>query len=382
MNVSPTRTPARSNAQRTFVTALTAATSALVLTACGAVDALGGDDDSASPKKGNDITLGLLLPDKDTTRYEKFDYPLIKERVASLTENEGTVRYANAEASAATQSRQMDEMIDDGVDVILVDAVDAEAIEPSVKKADEADIPVIAYDRLAHGPIDGYVSHDNELVGQLQGRAITGLLGDKADTSKIVMLNGSPDDPNTALFKQGALSELKGNVVIAKEYEVQGWQPDIAKADMQKAIKEIGLDNIAAVYAANDDMAGGAIEALQEAGAETLPPVTGQDATLAAIHRLISGKQSMTVYKPFALEATNAAEVAVAKVQGRSLEFDALTPERVNSPTQKDIPANLAQVIAVSRENLKDTVIRDGVYTVKDICTPEYAADCEAIGLK
>ncbi|WP_030039173.1 sugar ABC transporter substrate-binding protein [Streptomyces resistomycificus] len=361
---------------------MAASTSALLLTACGAIEGIAGSSSSASPKKGDDITVGLLLPDKDTRRFEKFDYPLIKEKVASLTNDKGKVRYANAGASAAKQSRQFEEMIDAKVDVILVDAVDAKAIASDVQKAKDANIPVIAYDRLAQGPIDGYVSHDNELVGQVQGRAIVGALGDKAKTSKIVMMNGSLADPNTALFKQGALSELDGNVIIAKQYDTKEWLPSVAKANMTKAIQTLGLDNIAAVYSANDGMAGAVIEALKAAGATKIPPVTGQDADLAALQRIVSGEQYMTVYKPFLLEADNAAELAVAKVQGRTLEFDALTPDNVDSPTEKAIPSNLVQVVAVTKDNIKQTVIQDGVYTIKDICTAEYAADCAEIGLK
>ncbi|MFE9437972.1 sugar ABC transporter substrate-binding protein [Streptomyces sp. NPDC006602] len=356
--------------------------SALLLAACGTIEDIAGSSSSVSPHKGEDITVGLLLPDKDTRRFEKFDYPLIKERVAALTKKKGTVRYANAGASAAKQSQQFQEMIDAKVDVILVDAVDAKAIASDVQKAKDADIPVIAYDRLAQGPIDAYVSHDNELVGQVQGRAIVQALGDKSKTSKIVMMNGSLADPNTALFKQGAHSELDGNVIIAKQYDTREWLPSVAKANMAKAIQAVGLDNIAAVYSANDGMAGAVIDALKEAGASKIPPVTGQDADLAALQRIVAGEQYMTVYKPFLLEADNAAELAVSKVQGRSLEFDALTPDTVASPTEKDIRSNLVQVVAVTKDNIKDTVIQDGVYTVKDICTPEYAADCAEIGLR
>jgi D-xylose transport system substrate-binding protein len=151
---------------------------------------------------------------------------------------------------------------------------------------------------------------------------------------------------------------------------------------MKKAIQSLGLNNIAAVYSANDGMAGAIIEALKEAGATKIPPVTGQDADLAAVQRIVAGEQYMTVYKSFLLEADNAAQMAVAKVQGRSLEFEALTPDTVDSPTEKDIPSQLVQVVALTRDNIKATVIQDGVYTVKDICTPKYAADCAAIGLK
>ncbi|MDT0392223.1 sugar ABC transporter substrate-binding protein [Streptomyces dubilierae] len=368
----------RRAAVRHLSTGLAVSVSVLSLAACGD----GGSGDSADGKKSNDITVGLLLPDRDTARFERFDHPLIKQEVASLTENQGKVRYANAEASVARQSEQFRQMIADKVDVILVDAVNSKAIAPDVKKAKAAGIPVVAYDRLAEGPIDAYVSHDNELVGQVQGRALIGELGEKAENSKVVMMNGDPADPNTARFKDGALSELQGQVDIVQQYDTKEWKPAIAKANMAKAIKAVGLKNIAAVYSANDGMAGAVIEALEEAGATEMPPVTGQDANLDAVQRVVSGEQYMTVYKSFLLEATNAAKIAVAKVQGRSIEFAALTRETVDSPTRKNIPAMLVPVVALTRDNIKETVITDGVYTVKDICTAEYRADCAAIGLE
>jgi D-xylose transport system substrate-binding protein len=352
--------------------------SALLLTSCG----VGDSDTAVIPKKGDAITLGLLLPDRDTSRFDRFDYPLIKNEVATLTHGKGKVSYANAGASAKRQSGQFRQMIADKVDVILVDAVDAKAIEPDVQKAKDAGIPVIAYDRLAQGPIDAYVSHDNELVGEVQGRAIVEALGDKAATSKIVMMNGSPADPNTALFKKGALDELDGKVVIAKQYDTREWLPSVAKANMKAAIASVGLSDIAAVYSANDDMAGAVIDELKAAGATRIPPVTGQDASLAAVQRVVSGEQYMTVYKSFLLEATNAAQIAVYKIQGRDLQFDALVTDKVDSPTENDIPSVLVPVVALTKDNIAQTVVKDGVYTVKQICTAEYAADCAAIGLK
>jgi D-xylose transport system substrate-binding protein len=272
---------------------------------------LGGGDSSAAPEKGDDITVGLLLPDKDTARFEKFDHPLIEKEVGSLTHNKGKVVYANAEASPDKQSQQFQQMIDDRVDVILVDALDAKAIASDVQKAKDAGIPVIAYDRLAEGPIDAYVSHDNELVGEVQGRSLVEELGSKAATSKVVMMNGDPADPNTARFKEGALDELEGEVEIVKRYDTDKWSPEIAKKHMAAAIASVGLSNIAAVYSANDGMAGAVIDALKEAGATKVPPVTGQDANLDAVQRIVAGDQFMTVYKPFAAEATNAAKMAV-----------------------------------------------------------------------
>ncbi|MEV6171276.1 substrate-binding domain-containing protein [Streptomyces sp. NPDC051954] len=378
MNV---RTPHTSAARRVVI-ALAASASAFSLAACGVIDGIGGGDSSASPEKGDDITVGLLLPDKDTARFERFDYPLIKKEVAALTNNKGKVVYANAEASVDEQSRQFQQMVDDEVDVILVDALDSKAIASDVQKAKDAEIPVIAYDRLAEGPIDAYVSHDNELVGEVQGRTLVDELGSKAASGKVVMMNGDPGDPNTARFKKGALDELDGRVQIVKQYDTDKWSPEVARANMKAAIQAVGLNNIAAVYSANDGMAGAVIEALKDAGASSIPPVTGQDANLDAVQRIVSGEQFMTVYKPFQLEATNAAKMAVYKIQGLSIQFDSLTQDSVDSPTQEDIPAQLVPVVAVTQDNIEDTVIADGVYTVKDICTSAYEADCEAIGLK
>ncbi|MET8446756.1 substrate-binding domain-containing protein [Streptomyces sp. NPDC005209] len=375
-----TRT-SRKSAVRQTSTALAAISSALSLAACGVIGGDGVGSGSASPRR-DDIKVGLLLPDRDTARFEKFDYPIIKKQVDSLTHGKGKVVYANAEASVEKQSQQFQRLVEQKVDIILVDAVDAKRIAPDVRKSKDAGIPVIAYDRLAEGPIDAYISHDNELVGQVQGRAIVEALDGKGSNSKVVMMNGDPADPNTARFKEGALGELDGKVDIVKQYDTDKWSPAVAKAHMKEAIQSVGLTDIAAVYAANDGMAGAAIDALKEAGASKIPPVTGQDANLDAVQRIVAGQQYMTVYKSFLEEATNAAEMAVNKVQGRDIAFDALTRDKVDSPTQKDIPAMLVPVVSLTKNNIKDTVITDGVYTVRQICTQTYAADCAAIGLK
>ncbi|MEU1599751.1 substrate-binding domain-containing protein [Streptomyces sp. NPDC005708] len=375
------RTTRRTAVRRTAI-ALAAAASAISLAACGVIDGVGGGSSSATPKRGNDITVGLLLPEKENPRYDKFDYPIIKEQVRSLTDNKGKVVYENADADAAKQNQQLDQMIADKVDVLLVDAVDAKAIAPGVQKAKDAGIPVIAYDRLAQGPIDAYISFDNELVGQVQGRALVDKLGANASNSKIIMMNGSPTDPNAAQFKKGALSELSGKVNLAKSYDTKDWKPENAKANMQAAIRAIGLSNIAGVYSANDGMAGAIIDALKEAGATKIPPVTGQDAALDAVQRILSGEQYMSVYKSYPEEANNAAEMAVSKVQGRSIEFDALTRDKVDSPTQKQIPSMLVPVVALTKDNIKDTVLQDSIYTVQEICTPKYKTYCDAHRIK
>ncbi|MER6982540.1 sugar ABC transporter substrate-binding protein [Streptomyces carpinensis] len=366
---------------RRIAIAVAAPTLTFSLAACGA---LGGSGSSAgaSPTKGNDVRVGLLLPETANTRYEKFDYPIIKNKVADLTRKQGKVEYANAGADAAKQAVQMQKMIDDKVDVILLDAVDSHAIADEVKKAKNAGIPVIAYDRLAEGPIDAYISFDNELVGEVQGRSLLEALGSNAGSAKIVMMNGSPTDPNAKQFKQGALTQLNGKVTIAKSYDTKDWKPENAEANMAEAIRAIGSDNIAGVYSANDGVAGGIIKALKAAGVTKLPPITGQDAELDAVQRIVTGEQYMSVYKSYPTEAENAAEMAVAKVQGKDIQFDALTRDKVGNATVKNIPAQLVPVVALTKGNIQDTVIADGIYKVSDICTAKYKAACAQAGLK
>ncbi|MFE1950648.1 MULTISPECIES: sugar ABC transporter substrate-binding protein [Streptomyces] len=352
------------------------------LSACGGL-LPGGDGGSSEPThKGNDVKIGLLLPEKETTRYEKFDHPGIEAKVAELTESQGELVYANAEQDAQQQSRQLQRMIDAKVDALIVDPVDAEAIAPSVQKAKDAGIPVIAYDRLAQGPVDAYVGFDNELVGQTQGKELLLALGDKAGkSSQVVMINGAPSDPNAAQFKEAARAELANTVTVAKSYDTADWKAQNAKAEMKQAITSIGAGRIAGVYSANDGMAAGVVEALREAGVTKMPPITGQDAELAAVQRILTGDQYMSVYKPYAKEAATAAEMAVRIAQGRTIEFEALAADRTNSPTTKQIRTASVSVVALKRDNIKSTVIKDKFFKVSEICTAKYAAACAEAGL-
>ena len=196
------------------------------------------------------------------------------------------------------------------------------------------------------------------------------------------MMNGSPTDPNAKQFKEGALSELNGKVTIADSFDTKDWKPENAEANMTEAIGKIGKANIAAVYSANDGMAAGVIKALKNAGVTTMPPITGQDAELDAVQRILAGEQYMSVYKSYPDEAEAAAQMAVAKVQGKDIQFDALTQDRIDSPTDKQIPAKLVQVSALTKSKIKDTVVADGIYSVDEICTAGYKAACAAVGLR
>ncbi|ATW48678.1 substrate-binding domain-containing protein [Streptomyces peucetius] len=353
-----------------------AATTVLIpLAACGT-------EEEPGVRLSDDIVVGLLLPENQAARYEQFDKPVIEERIARLTNSKGKVLYANAKHDADLQTQQLESMIEDGVDVLIVDAVDSKAIAGAIEKADEADIPVVAFDRLAEGPIDGYVSFDNEQVGHIQGKALLEALksGAGASTSgKVVMMNGALTDPNAAMFKKGAHTELDGKVEIGLEYDTKDWKPENAQANMEAAIASLGKDAIAGVYSANDGMAGGIIRALKSAGVTDLPPVTGQDAELAAVQRIVAGDQYMTVYKQYAPEAAAAAEMAILLARHMSLGAAAHTD--IDTPTEESVPTVRIPVIALTQDNIKETVVQDGLYTVDQICVPEMREGCEEIGL-
>ncbi|MEU9609781.1 substrate-binding domain-containing protein [Streptomyces sp. NPDC048057] len=366
--------------------AIAAVTTALAVTlaACGSAKEAGDKgkegDGAKEGAKGDDITVGLLLPENQTARYEKFDKPLIEKKVSELTGGKAKVVYANAKQDASLQTQQVDTMITNKVDVLILDAVDSKAIAGGVKKAKEADIPVVAYDRLAEGPIDAYTSFDNEEVGRVQGKALLDALGDKAKTGQIVMMNGSVTDPNAAMYKKGAHSVLHGKVNIGREFDTKEWKPENANSNMESAITALGKDKIIGVYSANDGMAGGIITALKAAGVAPLPPVTGQDAELAAVQRIVAGEQYQSVYKPYSGEADAAAEMAVALAQGKDLKSTA--KQTADSPTTKGVPAVLVPVVSLTKDNIKDTVIKDGIYTLAEICTPKYQGACDKLGLK
>jgi D-xylose transport system substrate-binding protein len=349
---------------------------AVSVAACGKA----GDDktsDSSSSGSGSK-SIGLLLPDNVTARYEKFDKPYFEAKVKELC-SDCTVSYANANADPAKQAQQMSSMVTKGVKVIVISAQDSAAIKSSIASAVSKGVKVVAYDRLAQGPVSAYVSFDNVKVGELQGQALLDALGSKATPkANVVMINGDDADPNAAQFKKGAHQALDGKVDIA--YEQSGlWKDTVAAQKMSAAITQLGAKNIAGVYSANDSMAGGIANTLKGAGIAGIP-LTGQDAELAAIQRILAGTQSSTVYKAYKPEAEGAATLAVDLAQGKSISSLATTT--LTSGSGDKVPSQLLTPVSVTKANIKDTVVKDGLYTVADICTPEYAAACKAAGLQ
>jgi D-xylose transport system substrate-binding protein len=303
---------------------------------------------------------------------------MIEKRVKELC-SDCTVVYANAENDAASQRQQMNSMITNGVSALILDVVDPKALRSSVRAADRAGIPVIAYDRLAEGPISGFVSFDGGRVGRLQGEALLKGMGARADDGGVVMVNGDPSSPNAAWYEGGARSVLRDKVRILKSYNTLGWRTENAHDHMSAAISALGTNQIDGVLAANDSIATGVIAALKSARVAPLPPVTGQDADLAAVRRIVVGEQYMTVYKPFRQETDAAAAMAVALARGNDL--DVLVTTSVDSPTTKDVPAVLLDPVPVTAETIGQTLVRDGVYTIDQICTPKLRSACARIGL-
>jgi D-xylose transport system substrate-binding protein len=346
---------------------------ASALTACGANDAEEGSGDGAS----SGGTIALLLPESKTTRYETFDKPLFEAKVADLCPD-CTVDYYNADQDEAKQAQQMTTALNAGAEVVVLDPVNGEGATGMVEEAQGQDVPVIAYDRLITNA-DYYMSFDNETVGKMQAEALVEAVGGSGD---ILMLNGAPSDPNAGQFKAGAHSVIdSSDLTVLEEYDNPDWSPENAQQWTADQLSKYDPSEIAGVYAANDGQAGGVVAALTGAGValDALPPITGQDAEVAAIQRILAGEQAMTIYKPIPIEAETAAEVAVKLLNGD--DVSGTTDTGVDQSEYEGVASYIFDPVVVTAENVNDTVIADGFYSADDICTGDYADDCEAAGI-
>ena len=346
---------------------------ALAVTACGTSSGGGGGGTTSSKK------IALLLPETKTARYESKDRPLFEAKVKALC-SDCQIIYSNANQDASAQQSQAEAALTNGAKVLVLDAVDGAAAAAIANKAKQSNVPVISYDRLILNTpnVNYYISFDNQAVGKLQGTSLLQALGSKTNPS-IVMINGAPTDNNAKLFKQGAHSVLDGKVTIAKEYDTPDWSPDQAQNEMTQALTALA-NKLDGVYAANDGTGGGAIAAMKAAGLKPLPPVTGQDAELAAIQRILIGEQYMTVYKAIGPEAEGAATLAVDLVNGTAVPASMTNGKTVNNGN-KDVPSVLLTPVAVTKDTIKTTVVADKFWTATDICTSQYASACSAAGI-
>jgi D-xylose transport system substrate-binding protein len=351
---------------------------AVALGACG-----DDDDNGGGGGGGGGGKIALLLPESKTTRYEEQDKPNFERRVRELCKDCDVI-YANANQDPARQQQQAEAAITQGAKVIVISAVDVASAGAIVERARQSDVKVIAYGRLIpDAEIDYYVSIDPFKVGQQQAQVqMDAIQKSGANAPKVVMINGAPTDSNAKPYKDGAAQVLKEKgAQVVKSYDTPDWSPDKAQQEMEGSITALGKNGFDAVYVANDGMAGGAIAALKGAGIDPASRfVTGQDAELAGVQRILTGEQLMTVYQPIIQIAESAAELAVPLAQGDDPQAD-LASQKVDNGA-KQVPSVLLDTIAVEKDNIESTVVKDGFLDVGEICTGPYQSACKEAGLQ
>jgi D-xylose transport system substrate-binding protein len=359
-----------------------AAVTTLVLgtAACGSSDDKKGDTGSSSSKG----KVGVILPDATTSpRWEGNDRPSLK---AAFDKAGIGSDIQNAGGDTAKFGTICDSMINEGVKVIMIVNLDPDSGTACLKKAAQAGITSIDYDRLTPGGgASYYVSFDNVVVGQLMGQGLQKCLDDEGKTkANIIYIDGAETDNNASLFKAGYEDALKPKI-SSGDYKLVGdvsgeWNDQkAANAFDGLYTKEHG--NIDGIVSANDTMAGGIIARLDANKIAGKVPVTGQDASIEGLQRILAGTQCMTVYKNTNLEADLASKLAIDVINGDKAGADALANKTVTDPTtHKDVPSALATPVAIYKDNVK-TVIDEGYQKASDVCTGDYAKFCSQAGI-
>ena len=351
---------------------------ALVAVGCGGSD----DNSSGGGGGGGGGTIALLLPENETPRYESNDKPGIEKAISEKCPS-CEVIYFNAGGDAEKQQSQGEAALTKGAEVLILDPMDSKSAASIAEKANAQGVPVLSYDRLIeNSEVAAYVSFDNERVGELQAESLSEKLKEDGKAKgPIIMINGDPADPNAALFKKGAEKGFEeAGVQVAKSYDTPGWTAENAQREAQQAITALGNDGFWGIYAANDDTGGGAIAAMKGAGINPAErPVTGQDATVAGLQRILAGQQYMTVYKAIPPETEISAEIAIALLEGEEVPQEKVTEEVNNG--KAEVPSVLLEPVAVTKDKVKSTVVKDGFVTPSELCTGPYAAACKEAGI-
>lgn len=352
----------------------------------------GGDGDEGAAVAGEcDGSIWVLLPDSATSpRWETDDRPYFDNAF-----NEAGVEHTivNAEGDAATQQSQAEQAIADGAKVIVLTSLDTGSGGAIIDQAKEAGVQVIEYDRFNTGSSGGaaYVSFDNVKVGATMAEVLEPIIeGLDVDKPAVVMLNGGETDNNAFLFKDGYSATVQKHVddgtwTLAGDQFTPEWG---ANGEGQTIMEQILTDTnnkVDAVFAANDNLAQQAINALEAAGVGTVP-LSGQDATAAGIQNIALGKQTMTVYKPIQAEADVAAKAALALCAGEDpsaitsdFEFSTIGISAADGkPTESAegegvVPYLALTPVGVTVDNIADTVIADGFRTIEEVCTGDTA---------
>ena len=325
-------------------------------------------------------SIAVLLPDSaSSARWEADDRRFFQQAFEAAGVDYTIV---NAEGDASAQFTQAEQAITNGAKVILLVNLDSGSGASIIELARANGVAIIDYDRLTiEGEgADFYVSFDNESVGRLQGEGIVAAVeaAGLEEPVRVAVLNGSPTDNNATLFKNGydgVINPLfeSGAWEEVDDQSVPDWDNQQALVIFEQMLTAAG-GNIDAAVAANDGLAGAVIAALQNQGLPFIP-VTGQDATVGGIQNILAGRQSMTVYKAIKAEAEAAANLAIALLRGE--DTSGWVTGAVNNGTN-DIPSVLLVPVAVTADNIAETVIADGFRTWAEICVGEFAQYCPA----
>jgi D-xylose transport system substrate-binding protein len=347
----------------------------------------GGGTDTAAAGEGS---IWVLLPDSATSpRWETDDRRFFEE---AFTDAGVDFNIVNAEGDATTQQSQAEQAIADGASVIVLVSIDTGSGAAIIDLAKEADVQVVEYDRFNTGGTGGaaYVSFDNVKVGATMAEVLEPEIDALGGTPRVMMLNGGEEDNNAFLFRDGYAATVEARVEagdweLVDDQFVPGWGANGEGQTIMEQVLTDANNDVDAVFAANDNLAQQAINALEAAGVGNVP-MSGQDATAAGIQNILLGKQTMTVYKPIEAEAKVAAAVALALRAGEDVstvesEFEfstiginAADGKPAEAPEGEGVVPYIALVpIGVTVDNIADTVIADGFRTVEEICTGDTA---------
>lgn len=362
--------------QFALASSLGAAVLATVIAGCGST---GSGNSTAAVKNGKGCKkIGILLPETNSSpRWDGYDKPDLEKYISQSVPG-ATYTYANANGSASTQQSQAQSALTNGACILVVAPSDLNASAAIVALAKQQNVPVIAYDRLINSPdLSYYVSYDNVAVGKLQGQYISDNYQNyvvNGKTPNMTMINGSPTDNNATLFKQGAHDILDplvqgGKINLVYEQSTPNWDPPTAQNEEQAALTKANND-VQIAYSANDDMAGTIIAALQQVGLDKPGGqkvlVTGQDATVPGLQRVLEGTQSMTVFKQYSNEAQAAAQLVTDISEGK--DTSSLVNGSTTTPGGASIKSVLETPKAITSSNVSD-VVASGQVTKDQICS-------------
>lgn len=323
-------------------------------------------------------SIWVLLPDSaSSARWETDDRRFFEQAFEAAGVDYNIV---NAEGDATVQQTQAEQAITAGAGVILIVNLDSGSAAAIIENARSAGVKVVDYDRLTvEGPgADVYVSFDNVSVGATMGTTLEPLISAQ-DAPKVAFLNGGPTDNNATLFRDGYLSVVQpyfdsGDWEWVDDQWVPGWDNQEALVVFEQMLTAAN-NEITAVFAANDGLAGAVVQALINAGIDpSTVPVSGQDATVGGMQQVLAGNQSMSVYKPIKAEAEAAAAAAIALLNGD--DITELTGGATLNNGTNDIPFLALDVIGVTATNMEDTVIADGFRTWEEICVGDFVDYC------